>query len=132
MTVQRHNPEQLGRPSGFSHVVTARGATLVMLAGQTALGDDGRIVGGGIVTQFERALWRLLEALHAVGGSPEHLARVTVYATDVAAYREAATEIGVVWRRLAGSHYPAMALVGVTRLWEESALVELDGVAVLP
>ena len=31
-----------------------------------------------------------------------------------------------------GERYPAMAAVGVTRLWDEEALVEVQGYAVLP
>jgi enamine deaminase RidA (YjgF/YER057c/UK114 family) len=57
---------------------------------------------------------------------------VTVYAVDVAAYRDRAAELGRIWRRLAGRDYPAMAVIGVVRLWDEQAQVELDGVAVLP
>jgi enamine deaminase RidA (YjgF/YER057c/UK114 family) len=132
VTIERHNPESLGKPSGFSHAVTARGSTLVLLAGQTALDGEGNIVGGDLVRQFEQALTRLLEALAAAGGAPEHLARVTVYATDVDEYQVRSAEIGAAWRRLAGRQYPAMALIGVTRLWEPDALVEIDGVAMLP
>ncbi|BFO16302.1 hypothetical protein SHKM778_26900 [Streptomyces sp. KM77-8] len=63
---------------------------------------------------------------------PADLARVTVYATDVAAYRTHARELGRIWRELAGHDYPAMAVVEVSRLWDEQARVELDGFAVLP
>ncbi|MEV5239826.1 RidA family protein [Streptomyces cinnamoneus] len=132
MTLRRVNPAGLCPPSGFSHAVTVTGDRLVFLAGQTALDAGGRIVAGGLPEQFERALANLLAALRAAGGEPRHLARVTVYATDVAAYRSCARELGEVWRRLAGREYPAMAVVGTTRLWDEQALVELDGVAVLP
>lgn len=55
-----------------------------------------------------------------------------MYATDVAAYRENARELGRLWRELAGRDYPAMAVVEVVRLWDEEAMVELDGFAVLP
>ena len=66
------------------------------------------------------------------GGTPADLARVTVYTTDVAAYRAHARELGRIWRESAGRDYPAMAVVGVVRLWDEQALVEIDGIAVLP
>jgi hypothetical protein len=33
---------------------------------------------------------------------------------------------------LAGSQYPATAGVGVARLWDPAALVELQGIALLP
>ncbi|MEV4923243.1 RidA family protein [Streptomyces roseoverticillatus] len=130
--LRRIDPPELSPPTGFSHAVTITGGRLVFLAGQTALDAAGRVVPGGLPEQFERALSNLLSALRAAGGGPEHLARVTVYATDVAGYRAHARELGGIWRRLAGRDYPAMAVVGVVRLWDEEALVELDGVAMLP
>ncbi|MGP3982886.1 RidA family protein [Streptomyces sp. KR80] len=132
MSLERVNPPELSPPTGFSHAVTATGGRLVFLAGQTALDGDGKVVGDALPAQFETALTNLLTALRAAGGAPEHLARVTVYATDVAAYRAHASELGRIWRRLAGRDYPAMAVIGVTRLWDEQAMVELDGIAVLP
>ncbi|MEV8553898.1 RidA family protein [Streptomyces glaucescens] len=132
MTAERVNPPALSPPAGFSHAVVATGSRLVFLAGQTALGADGTITGAALPEQFARALDNLLTALRAAGGTPADLARVTVYATDVAGYRAHAAELGRIWRRAAGRDYPAMAVVEVVRLWDEQALVELDGVAVLP
>ena len=132
MSVERVNPADLSPPTGFSHAVVATGSRVVFLAGQTALDADGKVVGETLEEQFERALGNLLTALEAAGGTPADLARVTVYATDVADYRRRAPGLGRIWRRLAGRDYPAMAVVGVVRLWDERALVELDGFAVLP
>ncbi|MEU0300537.1 RidA family protein [Streptomyces sp. NPDC006175] len=129
--ITRINPAELAPPTGFSHAVTATGGRLVFLAGQTALDGDGKIVGATLPEQFETALGNLLTALRAAGGAPTALARVTVYATDVAAYRTHAPELGEIWRRLAGREYPAMAVIGTARLWDEQAMVELDGIAVL-
>ncbi|MCC2266325.1 RidA family protein [Streptomyces sp. CT1-17] len=132
MTAERVNPPELSPPTGFSHAVVATGTRLVFLAGQTALDAGGEVTGDTLPAQFERALANLLSALRAAGGTPADLARVTVYATDVAAYRTHAAELGRIWRELAGRDYPAMAVVEVVRLWDERALVELDGFAVLP
>lgn len=132
MSLERINPDELGRPSGFAHAVRATDTVRVYLAGQTALDRDGRIVGAGIVEQFEQALSNLLTALAAAGGAPEHLATVTIYIVDIADYRAHARDIGAVWRRLAGTEYPAMAGIGIARLWDEEALVELQGVAEIP
>ncbi|MEU6634930.1 RidA family protein [Streptomyces rochei] len=132
MTAERLNPPELSPPTGFSHAVVATGTRVVFLAGQTALDTDGRITGDTLPAQFEAALTNLLTALRAAGGTPADLARVTVYATDVAAYRTHAARLGRTWRELAGRDYPAMAVVEVVRLWDEQALVELDGFAVLP
>ncbi|MFJ2115486.1 RidA family protein [Streptomyces sp. NPDC087850] len=132
MTLERVNPPGLAPATGFSHAVTATGGRLVLLAGQTALDGDGEVVGADLPAQFETALANLLAALAAAGGTPGELARVTVYATDIADYRAHAPQLGAIWRRLAGRDYPAMAVIGVVRLWDEQALVELDGIAVLP
>ena len=123
------NPPELGKPSGFSHAVRVTGGTTVYLAGQTALDAEGAIVGASVVEQFEQALGNLLTALRAAGGAPEDLVSLTVYIVDLADYRAHAREIGRVWKRLIGDSYPAMAGVGVARLWDAEALVEVQGVA---
>jgi enamine deaminase RidA (YjgF/YER057c/UK114 family) len=110
----------------------AAGSRIVFLAGQTANGPDGAIVGTTVVAQFERALGNLLLALREAGGAPEHLASLTIYAVDLEDYRAHARELGEVWRRLAGPQYPAMAGIGVSRLWDAAALVEVQGYAVIP
>jgi enamine deaminase RidA (YjgF/YER057c/UK114 family) len=132
MTIERINPPELARPSGFAHAVRATGTVTVHLAGQTALDAAGRIVGDGVVGQFEQALANLLAALRAAGGGPEHLASLTIYIVDVPDYRAHARAIGQVWRRLAGTDHPATAGIGVARLWDDDALVELQGIAEIP
>ncbi|MGW8377202.1 RidA family protein [Streptomyces sp. ODS28] len=131
MSLERINPEELSPATGFSHAVAATGSRLVLLAGQTALDGDGKVVGDTLPEQFRVALSNLLAALRAAGGTPADLARVTVYTTDVPAYREHARELGRTWRELAGRDYPAMAVIGAVRLWDEAAMVELDGLAML-
>lgn len=132
MSVERINPAGLPRPSGFSHAVSVpAGARLVFLAGQTALGENGRIAGGTVTEQFERALANLLTALAAAGGGPADLVSLTIYSTDIDDYRRHAAEIGEVWRRLAGREYPATAAVEVARLWDRAAMVEVQGIAAI-
>jgi enamine deaminase RidA (YjgF/YER057c/UK114 family) len=129
MAIERINPEELGRPSGFSHAVSTSGERIVFLAGQTALDSTNKIVGDGVVEQFERALGNLLTALRAAGGEPADLVSVTIYIVDMDDYKAHAREIGAVWKRLAGADYPAMAGIGVSRLWDVEALVEVQGFA---
>ena len=129
MDVERINPAELARPSGFSHAVAVTGSHMVFLAGQVGMDRDGQVVGGGVVAQFEQALANLLTALAAAGGQPADLVSLTIYIVDLAGYQAHGKQIGAVWRRLAGTEYPATAAVGVTRLWDPGALVELQGVA---
>jgi enamine deaminase RidA (YjgF/YER057c/UK114 family) len=130
-TLKRINPESLAAPIGFSHAVTTEGGKLIFLAGQTALNKEGVIVGNGIVEQFEKALSNLLTALSEAGGNPSNLTKLSIFSVDPENYRANAREIGKVWQRLVGKDYPAMTLVGVTRLWDIEALVEVEGFAVL-
>ena len=129
MDLERINPPELGRPSGFSHAVSATARRMVFLAGQVGLDRDGKVVSGGVVAQFEQALGNLLTALAAAGGQPGDLVSLTIYIVDLADYQAQAKQIGAVWRRLAGAEYPAMAGVGVSRLWDPGALVEIQGIA---
>jgi enamine deaminase RidA (YjgF/YER057c/UK114 family) len=124
------NPPELGEPKGFSHAVVGTGRT-VFLAGQTALNPEGVIVGDGVVEQFEKALSNLLVSLRAAGGEPTDLATLTIYLVDIDDYKAHGREIGRVWKRLLGSHYPATAGIGVARLWDVEALVEVQGMAVI-
>jgi enamine deaminase RidA (YjgF/YER057c/UK114 family) len=130
MTIEQVNPAELAKPSGFSHAVVAEGR-VIFLAGQTALDGSGAVVGSDVVAQFEQALGNLLTALRAAGGTPENLTSLTIYVTDLADYRARGAQIGAVWRRLVGRSYPAMAAIGVSRLWDEAAMVEIQGFAVI-
>jgi enamine deaminase RidA (YjgF/YER057c/UK114 family) len=123
-------PASLPEPRGYSHG-TLTGNTLY-LGGQTALDNDMKIVRGGIVAQFRQAFSNILETLAAAGGVPADLASITLYLTDIPDYQAHGKEIGAVWRELAGSVYPAMAGIGTTGLWQDEALIEILGVAVIP
>lgn len=130
MKVTRVNPESMAPATGFSHAVVAEGK-FIFLAGQTALGKDSQVVGVTIVQQFEQVITNLLKALTAAGGSADNLVKLTIFAVDPADYRSNSKEIGKIWQSLIGKAFPAMTLVGVTRLWDDGALLEIEGIAVL-
>lgn len=128
-THQIINPESLPKPSGFAHGTLA--GNTVYLGGQTALDKDMNIVPGGIVEQFRQCFSNVLTTLKEAGGRPEHLVSVTIYLTDVDDYMANGREIGRIWRDMAGTEYPALAGIGVSRLWQKEALIEIQGVAVI-
>lgn len=120
----------LAPPAGFSHAVVAAPGTTIYLGGQTAQAPDGTIQGVTIVEQFDLAARNVLAALAAAGGEHDDLVSLQIFVTNLAAYRLAMPEIGTVWRQHFGRRYPAMALIGVTELFDPRALVELVGIAV--
>ena len=128
MAVSKFNPEELASPIGFSHAALGEGK-FIYLAGQTALNKENVIVGSTIVEQFEKALTSLCISLKAAGGTPEDLVKITIFSVDPVDYRANSREIGKIWQRLIGKNFPAMTLVGVVRLWDDAALVEIEGVA---
>jgi enamine deaminase RidA (YjgF/YER057c/UK114 family) len=124
------NPPKLPRPSGFSHGIEARG--ILFLAGQTALDAEGRIVArGDLVGQFRQALANVGAVIQARGGTLRDLVKVTFYVRDKADYRANVKPIGQVYREMLGGHYPATTLVEVRALWDDDALIEIDGIAVV-
>jgi enamine deaminase RidA (YjgF/YER057c/UK114 family) len=105
---------------------------VLAVAGQVGAGQDGRVVEGGLPAQLDRALANVAEVVAAAGGRIEDVVSMTIYVLDRAAYLEARPALGEVWRRRAGRHYPAIALVEVSGLVAEGAVVELQALAVLP
>lgn len=122
---------ELARPVGYAHAVVAGPGRLVHLGGQTALDAAGEIVGEDLPAQLDVAAGNVVAALRAAGGIPTDLVSMQIFVTDVAAYRARLAELGAIWQRHFGRHYPATGLFGVTRLFDEEALVELMAVAVV-
>lgn len=126
-----HNPDTLPPPLGFAHALVPAEGRTVYLGGQAGHRADGTLVEGGLAAQFDQACVNVVAALEAAGARPEHLVSLLIFVTDVAAYRDGLREVGEAYRRHFGKHYPAMALVGTTELFDPHAVVELVGVAVI-
>jgi enamine deaminase RidA (YjgF/YER057c/UK114 family) len=123
---------ELAPPVGYAHaVVGTPGGRTVHLGGQTALGPDGEIHGETLVEQFDVAAGNVLAALRAAGATPDDIVQMLVFVTDVAEYKASLRELGAVWRARFGRRYPALALLGVTELFDEAARVELVATAVI-
>jgi enamine deaminase RidA (YjgF/YER057c/UK114 family) len=111
--------------------MAGRGEVL-LVAGQIGWDADAKLVSADFVAQFDQALANVVAVVEAAGGRGEHIARMTVYVTDLEGYRQRAAEIGQRWRARLGKHYPAMALVQVAGLLEPGAKVEIEATALLP
>jgi len=127
------NPPALGLPRGYTNGLLAPpGSRVLFIAGQTAADGNGHVLHASFEEQFESALDKTLLVLKTAGGRPEHIARMTVYVTDMEAYRRSREDLGQIWRTRMGTHYPAMALLGVTELVDRGATVEIEATAVIP
>jgi len=133
VTLEPIEPEGWEPPSGYSNgMLVPAGARLLFVAGQIAWDADQVIVGkGDFAAQFRQALANVLAVVAAAGGAPAHLASLTVFVRDRQAYLASTRALGAIWRELVGRHYPAMALVEVSRLVEKDALVEIQAIAAI-
>jgi enamine deaminase RidA (YjgF/YER057c/UK114 family) len=127
------NPESLGAPKGWNHGVLApAGGRLLFVAGMSGWRAGAPGTPPGFAAQFANALDQVLRVVREAGGTPEHVARMTVYVTNLHAYRMELRRLGEIWRERFGRHYPAMALLEVKGLVDAGAVVEIEATAVLP
>ena len=127
------DPPELADPVGYANAVESIGGRRLSLAGQTAMAADGSILHpGDIAAQAARAFANLAVVLGAAGARPEHLVRLRIYVTDVVAYKAAGRTIGASYREHFGKYFPAMTLVQVVRLYDDDAMIEVEGEAVVP
>lgn len=125
------NPPSLVKPSGYSHGIESNGGRTIYLAGQIAFDASGSIVGAGdIVKQFDKALANLREVLAAAGAEMTNIVRLLIFVKDKQEYQKHLKEIGSVYRNYFGKYFPAMSLVEVSNLFEDEALIEIEGIAV--
>ncbi len=126
------HPTHFPKPRGYTNgVLSAPGRTL-HIAGQVAFDKDARIVSPDFTTQFLAALDNVIDVVRAAGGGTEHIVKLLAFVTDMDKYRDAQKAIGEGWKARMGGYFPAMSLVKVAGLIEAGALVEIEGVAILP
>lgn len=129
--MQLLQPPGWAAPKGFANGVAAEGR-LVFVAGQIGWDAEQRLVSGELVAQTEQALANIAAVLAEADGRPEHVVRLTWYVTDKRDYIAQTRAIGAAYRRVFGTHFPAMTLVEVADLLEGGALVEIEATAVVP
>ena len=125
-------PDGWAPAKGYVNGALCEGGRALFVAGQIAWDAQQRIVSDDFVAQFDQALANVLAVVESAGGRAEHLVKMTVYVTDLDAYRGSLREVGARWKKHLGRHFPAMALVGVAGLVERRAKVEIEAVAHLP
>jgi len=124
-------PEGWPRPKGYANGIVAEGKVL-FIAGQIGWNEKEQFESDDFVAQVEQALKNIVAVLHAAGGKPEHIARLTWYVTDKKEYLSRLADVGAAYRRTLGAVFPTMSLVQVVALVEDRAKVEIEATAVLP
>ena len=125
-------PEGWAPPVGYANGIEVDAGRIVFIAGQVGWNAQQVFESEAIAPQFEQALKNLLAVLAVAGGAPQHICRITAFCCDKPAYLAARRELGGIWRRLMGTHYPAMSMIFVADLLDSPGKIELEATAVLP
>ena len=123
-------PQGWPRPRGFAYGIRARGE-MVFVGGMIGQDERSRFA-QGFVAQTKQALANIAAVLAQAGAAPQHIVRLTWYVRDMDEYLGDLEALGAGYREIMGRHFPAMAVVEVSRLVEGEARLEIEATAVLP
>ena len=133
MKKQLINPSELPPPRGFNHGVLVEGGRLLFLAGQDASNSDGVVIAeGDLAGQFRQVLKNLRQVVEEAGGVAEDITKLNIFVRSRDDYLSRLGELGRIYRQELGANYPAMALFEVGGFFNAAALIELEGMAVIP
>jgi len=125
-------PEGWAPPIGYSNGIAVEAGRIVFIAGQVGWDAQQEFHSEEIAPQFEQALQNILAVLAEAGGRPQHICRITAYCCDKAAYLAARRDLGAIWRKHMGKHFPAMSMIFVSDLLDSPGKIELEATAVVP
>jgi enamine deaminase RidA (YjgF/YER057c/UK114 family) len=104
-----------------------RAGNLVFVSGSLGIDRNG-VISPSVVEQFEVALRNMDDCLQAAGARAEHVAKVTIYLTNIADR----ALINPTSQRYFGRNRPASTLVAVSALVLPELKIEIEAQAVLP
>ena len=125
--IQRINPEGMTQPTAYTHVV--RFDRLLFIAGQVSTDSEGKVIGAGDMRAQVRQVHENLKAVLASQDADfGDVTKITIYTTDIDAFRESADIRSEYWSEGA----PASTLVQIDRLARPVFLVEIEATAIAP
>jgi len=132
MSFELLNPTGLERPVGYAHVAKVTSGKVVFIAGQAPFDATGAVIGkGDFLAQFAQVMRNLKLAVEGAGGTPQQIAVMTIYLTDLPAYLRQKKALGAAYRDVFGKYFPAITLVEVKGLYNSDCMVEISAVAVI-
>ena len=125
------HPATWKRASGYSNGIMARGR-MIFTGGLVGWDADQVFQTDDFAGQVRQVLENIVAVLAEGGAGPQHLVRLTWYVTSKRDYVDNLREVGRVYRKHLGKHFPGMAVMEVVALIEDRAKVEIEATAVVP
>lgn len=125
------HPEGWRDPIGYSNGISTNAGRLLFVAGQVGWDEQQLFHSTELAPQFEQALKNVVAVVAAAGGEPANICRITAFCCDKPAYLAARAQLGSIWRRHMGHHYPAMSMIFVADLLDSPGVIELEATAVI-
>ena len=116
-------------PSGYANGIVAAGDS-IYIGGQVGWDAEGKFA-DGLAAQVGQTLANIAEILATAGAPPAAIVRLTWFVVDVEDYIRERPAIGRAYVAVMGKHFPVMSVIGVSRLVEKQALVEIEATAVM-
>ena len=131
MSHKKINPKGWKPARGYANAILSEGLTL-NIAGQIGWNENQEFISKDFLGQMEQTLKNISVIVNEAGGKITDLTRLTWYVTDKAEYVSNQKKVGEVYRKILGSHFPAMTMVVVSALVEDEALIEIEATAIIP
>ena len=128
MTHRIVHPDGWKPAKGYANGVLTEDGELYV-GGQIGWTADQVFEAHDFIGQMEQALRNIVDVVEAAGGQVSDIVRLTWYVTDKKTYLAHQREVGEVYRKVLGRHFPAMTMVVVAGLVEDEALVEIEATA---
>jgi enamine deaminase RidA (YjgF/YER057c/UK114 family) len=125
-------PEGWPKPKGYSNGILAEKGRTLFLAGQVGWNEDEVFESEKLIPQFEQALKNIVSVVSKAGGKPEDICKMTCFCKDRDQYLGSRRELGMIWRKIMGQHYPCMSMIFVVDLLDHPALIEIEATAIIP
>ncbi|MCX6290253.1 MAG: RidA family protein [Bacteroidetes bacterium] len=131
MSHQTILPDGWPTPKGYLNGILAEKGRVLFLAGQVGWTEEEKFASEKLVPQFEQALKNILAIVTKAGGKAEDICKMTCFCKDRNQYLENRKELGAVWKKIMGKHYPCMSMIFVVDLLDHPALIEIEATAVI-
>lgn len=123
-------PEGWAKAKGYANGMLTKDGTL-FIGGQIGWTSQQVFEARDFIGQMEQALRNIVDIVYAAGGQISDITRLTWFIIDKQEYLSRQREVGEVYRRVLGRHFPTMSMLVVAGLIEDEALLEIEATAVI-